>query len=106
MKTLKDFMNESVINEAKSNYYEDTLNALVDLIATAPEYDYDIDNPNMRPWVGDLLIALENDNNRLNEDSLNNKVNPAGEIKKLKNIIATLISEALNKSVSTDAKLR
>ena len=104
MKNLKDFMNESAVNEAKSNYYEDTLNALADFIATAPEYDYDIDNPNMRSWVGDLLTALENDNNRLNEDSLNSKVNPASEIKKLKNVISTLISEALNKSVSVGTK--
>lgn len=105
MKNINKRINENLIKEAKSKYYEDTLNALADFIAMAPEYDYDRDNLGMKSWIGDFLNALEKDNNRLNEDSLNGKADPAAEIKKLKTIIVTIISNALNESVSTDYKL-
>lgn len=105
MKNIDKRINENLVNEAKSKYYEDTLNTLADFIAMAPEYDYDRDNLGMKSWIGDFLNALEKDNNRLNEDSLNGKADPAAEIKKLKTIIVTIISNALNESVSTDYKL-
>ena len=105
MKNINIKINENLVNEAKSKYYEDTLNTLADFIAMAPEYDYNRDNLGMSSWIKDLLNALKNDNNRLNEDSLNGKADPAAEIKKLKNMIVTLISDALNESVSTDYKL-
>lgn len=105
MKNINKRINENLIKEAKSKYYEDTLNALADFIAMAPEYDYDRDNLGMKNWIKYLLNALKNDNNRLNEDSLNGKADPAAEIKKLKTIIVTTVSDALNESVSTDYKL-
>lgn len=105
MKNIDKKINENLVKESKSKYYEDTLNTLADFIAMAPEYDYDRDNLGMKSWIGDFLNALEKDNNRLNKDSLNGKADPAAEIKKLKNIIVTLISDALNESVSTDYKL-
>ena len=97
MKTLK-----TTINEARVQYYENTITELCYLLENAPNGGYTLNSSDVTYAVKDFLAALREDNRIANEASMNGEIDPADVISKLKTKIGKAISEALIKSCSND----
>ena len=95
MKTLK-----TTINEARGQYYDDTITELCYLIENAPNNSYNLDSGSVSWAVEAFLNALRRDNDIVNEASMNGEIDPDAAIAKLKTKIGKAISDALIKSCS------
>lgn len=103
MKSILTTINEATVNEAKLKYYEETLNMLANVLAIAPECQYNMDlSGDLRYAIMDFLEALRSDNEALNDASMNGKAEPSNDIQKLKTQFGKILADGLSKSCSVD----